>query len=339
MGDYGSDKSITDQGAQTDALGELIRAAGKRPLPRVEDIERVRSASRAAWQGTVRARRRRRRTVVLAAAASVAVVVIGIATVFDLSPPSRVATVAVVQGRAEVLPPGAEQWMPLSKNSAPILAGTRLRTVADGRAAFELAGISLRIDSGSRLTFASPGHIGLEGGTVYVDSGGAQDRKAPLAIETAFGLVRDVGTQFEVRALTTGLRLRVRSGRVNLYRSVERSTLKAVAGQQVLVEATGRIERREIAPDGPEWQWAEALATPLQVDGRSAFDVLSWAARESGRRLVFSDSDAELRARNAILSGGQKMKLTPAQAMRIAVATSGDLQASFGDGTLVVRSR
>ena len=172
-----------------------------------------------------------------------------------------------------------------------------------------------------------------------MDSGGAEDRKAYLAIETAFGIVKDVGTQFEVRALTTGLRLRVRSGRVNLYRSAEGSTLKAVAGQQLLVEASGRIERRRIAPDDPEWQWAEALATPLRIDGQSAFDVLSWAARESGRRLVFANSDAELRARNAILSGGQKMKLTPAQAMRIAVATSGDLQASFGDGTLVVRSR
>lgn len=336
MGDYDSLKPAADRAGEPDALGELIRVAGRRPVPRPEDLERVRSASRAAWQATVRSRRRRRRVVALAAA--VVLAAIGFGTVIALRPPALVATAVIVQGRAQVLPAGQEDWMPLTADGVRISAGTRLRTVAGGRAAFDLAGLSLRVDSGSELTFTSPGLVRLKAGTVYVESGEDHHTRG-LVIDTAFGAVRDLGTQFEVRALSTGLRLRVREGRVNLHRSAQGSSLEAVAGEQLLLEASGQVRRRAIAPDDPDWSWAEALATPLRIDGQSAFDVLSWAARESGRRLVFADPDAELRARSAVLSGGQRMKLTPAQAMRIAVATSGGLQASLGDGTLVVRSR
>lgn len=338
MGEHGSNEPVSGSGAESDSLGELIRSAGKRPLPRPGDVERVRSATRAAWQAAVQARRRRRRVVAFAAAASVAVVATGIATVTVLRPPVRVGRVAVLMGRAEVRAADAGHWTALTTNGGAVFAGTRVRTVAGGRAAFNLAGISVRVDSGSRLTLVSPARIDLQGGRIYVDSGRG-DRHKGLVITTAFGTVKDVGTQFEVRALTSGLRLRVREGRVNLQRSAQRRDLQAVAGQQLLLGRNGHVERGKFAPDDPAWRWAEALAAPLRIDGQSAFDVLRWAARESGRRLVFEDPDAELRARNAILSGGHDMSLTPAQAMRIAAATSGGLQARFGNGTLVVRSR
>jgi hypothetical protein len=80
------------------------------------------------------------------------------------------------------------------------------------------------------------------------------------------------------------------------------------------------------------------LAVPIDVDGGTAFAALQGVARETGRRLIFEDANAELLARNVIIHGSSA-GLEPLQVLDVVMATSAGLDYALGDGTLVVRRR
>jgi hypothetical protein len=80
------------------------------------------------------------------------------------------------------------------------------------------------------------------------------------------------------------------------------------------------------------------VAAPLELDGRSAFEVLQWVARETGKRLIFEDTNAELLARSAIVHGSSA-GLEPLQVLDVVVATSTGFDYTLGERTLVIRRR
>jgi ferric-dicitrate binding protein FerR (iron transport regulator) len=218
---------------------------------------------------------------------------------------------------------------------APAVPGERIRTVADGLAAFDLPkGGSIRVGAGTSFTFAPAGHIELEAGTLYFDSGARGER---VEIVTPFGTVHDFGTQFEVQALSGGLRVRVREGSVEVAAQGQR--LSGQPGEQLSISAAGEVLRQSVAPHDAAWSWAETLASPLRVAGMSAYAVVRWATRESGQRLVFEDASAEVRARSAVLAGGQGVSLSPADALTITAATTSGLSIAAENGVVTVRSR
>jgi hypothetical protein len=98
------------------------------------------------------------------------------------------------------------------------------------------------------------------------------------------------------------------------------------------------MQRSPLAADDAEWDWIHSLATPPPMEGRSAFEVLTWVARESGKRLVFADADAELRARGAILHG-ESRGLLPLELLDVLVATTGGLDYALGEETLTISKR
>ena len=263
---------------------------------------------------------------------------VGLIAVTQLTPPRAAALITVLQGQVEFSSGDADGWQPLAGAATEIPVGARLRTVTDGRAGFILSrDVSLRVNSATEWVFTSQDRIELVAGTVYVDSGRSAGTNG-IEISTSFGVIRDIGTQFEVRALTTGLRVRVREGFVHLQRADDAASVQTGAGEQVLLGTGGAIQRLSVATDDAEWSWTEALAAPMQIEGRSAFEVLSWIARETGKRLVFEDANTELRARNAILSGSSK-DLTPMQTLEVVVATSGGLNYTLSEGTITIRRR
>jgi ferric-dicitrate binding protein FerR (iron transport regulator) len=319
----------------SDALATLLRRAGKRATPSPDEHARVLAASREAWRRKVRAGRRRRSMYALAA--SLAVAAIGVAVVQRPAPPPVPASMTVVHGRVEILDPGAGQWRALLAPGPEVALGARVRTSGESRAAFRLpGGAALRMDAVTEWAFAGTDRIELVDGALYVDSGERLTADG-LEIATPFGVVRDVGTQFELRTLGTSLRVRVREGLVQLRGPDRAPPLETGSGEQLTVAADGSVQRQPVSRADAEWAWAETLAEPLRLDGRSAFEVLTWVARETGRTLIFEDANAELRARNSVLSGGDS--LTPMQALEVAIATSDGLDYSLGDGTLIVRRR
>lgn len=314
-----------------DVLGEIIQAAGRRPLPSTADYEEVLAASRAAWQDKVRKTRRRRVSYALAASLAAALVVATGNLV--LRPQQAIAVAMVLQGTTEILTPDSELWRPLDRADA-LYAGTQIRTRDDGRISLDLPlGTSLRVNANTRLSLVSGDRIALERGTVYLDSGPGV-RTAQFAVDTAHGTVRDIGTQFELASEAISLRVRVREGRVEIDQSGS-AELRADAGEELMLRGTGGIERSNIAPDAAVWAWTEALAPAQAIDGRSAYDVLVWVARETGRELRFADPTVERQARAAILSGSQQ--LSPAEALEVAAATSALNYEIVGGEILITR--
>ncbi|MBN1240352.1 MAG: FecR domain-containing protein [Gammaproteobacteria bacterium] len=295
------------------------------------------AAAHAAWQGKIRAARRRRR--ILAAAASLAVAaVLAAAVALRLEPAPDAAVVVRLAGTVEARPDGSDVWRAVGAADS-VASGARLRTRQDGALSLDLKGVTLRVDETTTLVLESPRHVTLEGGAVYVDSGVATDGSG-FSVATAFGVFEDIGTQFEIRSSEAALRLRVREGRVQLASSGLDERVEAVAGEELMVGATGGVRRRSFPPAHPDWSWAEALAATPELDGRSAYEALRWVARETGRRLVFADPAADLRARSAIMSGGRgDVHLTPEDVVQIVNGTVDGLECSLDPGAVVVRSR
>lgn len=186
--------------------------------------------------------------------------------------------------------------------------GDALTTGAEGRVALELmSGQHLRIDSRSEISVAGVDLVELRAGRVYFDSE-VGDLQAQLGdsepssfrLDTRFGLVEHVGTQYEAGLVGAGLRVRVREGAVVIRDDARRLT--ASAGDEVEITASGAPRRTTIAADDPAWQWVEDLATIAPAAEYRLNDVLQWVSRETGHALEFG-AGSEARARSVVLYG------------------------------------
>jgi len=322
--------------AGRDALGELVRVAGRRSMPPQEDYEQVFEAANLAWQRKLRSQRRRRW--LYAAAAALMAIGIGVTTFPHWMPrEAAVATAVVLRGNAAILLARDDTWRPLQLGSA-IPAGARVRTGANGGLAIALDdGTAVRVKEQSELTLESARALRLRIGTVYVVSGLGQST-ASLRIETDIGTVRDVGTIFEVRAAPHALRIRVREGRVELDTPSQPARFESSAGEQLEVDPGGGVRRSYIAPNHPGWAWAETLAAAPDIEGRPLLQFLAWVARETGRRLQFQEPGIEVQAREVVLHGKTR-DLAPLQALDLMLSTT-DLEYVLpSDEVIVIRRR
>ena len=296
----------------------LLREVGAREQPSPEMTSAVREAVHAEWTHVVGERRRaRRRVAALAIAASVAVV--GSGTLALLLPHLRTEP-AVIAHVERFVGPGAllvgdDRLGGLQANTS-IRAGQSLRTADNARVALHISpGLELRIDGNSEVKFAAANRIVLSRGAVYVD---ASAPAQALVIETSFGKVQHVGTQYETRVGDGLLRVRVRSGAVTLVSDAGSTT--AQAGEQLNVSMS-RVSREPIAVAGPDWQWLAQLAGNFELENRSLADFLKWAGHETGYEIVY-DSDRARDAAHQVILHGSVAGLTPDSALTAVLSTT-----------------
>lgn len=316
-------------GEMTDLVETLIRAGGRRVEPPEEAYRTVFAAAELALQDKVRRRRWRRVGTWLAVAAALGVLAIGLSLSLwrPAQPPIEVARVDRLKGHVEWREAGTRTWTSLSASDASLRSGGTLRTS-------EGAGVgllypdesSLRLGPGSEIEFTDAWSVTLRSGTVYIASAATDPGR--LEVITAQGRVRHLGTQFELKYQAPMLRLRVREGRVAL--ATEGGRIVAEAGEQLSIGASGGVERQAFASDDPAWHWTGLLAPMPQVDGRSARALLEWAARETGRELVYADPAAEQRAATVILHGEPGL-LAPQATLEVMLATT-DLRVDVSEG-------
>ena len=227
--------------------------------------------------------------------------------------------------------PGRGQLLDLQAET-PIPAGTTLET-DEGTAALRLVdGGSLRLDRGTRVQLSSGSAAVLEEGAVYLD---VQDASG-VEIRTTLGVVRDIGTQFEVRLSADGnrLRVRVREGKVILRRGPDGH--EATVGEQLVMTIDGTLERGTTPLDGEEWEWVLESAPVPDLEGLDLLTFLRWLAREGGWSLRFEDAELEERAASIRLFGDAQ-GLDPRQATALVFRSSGEgLSYRMADGALVV---
>jgi ferric-dicitrate binding protein FerR (iron transport regulator) len=317
-----------------DPLAELIRAAGRRSAPPRAHYEQVFAATHAVWQRKIAARRRGRW---LALAASVAAVVVVGAIVQAMLPPepAPAATVAFLTGRIEYSPGDSQTWQTTADSGAQLRSGTRVRTGADSRAALRLAGGgSLRVDAETELVLGN-GAFELVAGALYFDSEG-RPAASPVEVMTALGVVRDIGTQFEVRTTPASLRVRVRSGQIAVIESPVAGDILSRAGNEIELSTTGMLVERPFAPDDPAWSWAESLAVAPSAQAQSILAWLTWISHETGKRLEFDSRSVELRARLEDFVGDPE-GLTPMELLGLIAATSDFRYELTDDGAILIR--
>jgi ferric-dicitrate binding protein FerR (iron transport regulator) len=318
---------------EEDVTAQLLRLAGARPDPPAERTARVREVVHREWLVGRRRRvvRRSAAIAVLGVAASL-VMAIWMNRPRPVAPPDdRVVAIGQrIHGQPLILRqsrhPAAPQ--PLTASSS-VYPGDLIETDDLSRAALVAPdGSSVRIDRASRLRFLAPAVIEVVAGAAYVAT---SDRSQGFEVRTAMGTVRDLGTQFEVRKTETSLRVRVRSGTVELGRGASVTT--AGAGTEAMVTSTG-IAVRRMPAYGPEWAWTSDVAPAFAIEGRSLRAFLEHLAGEEGWILHYADA-AVAEAAGRIILHGSVEGLQAEQSLGVALATSG-LQYRLRAGELLV---
>lgn len=317
-----------DVGTDRD-LEAVLRTAGPRPRPPDGMAAEVRAAVEAEWRSSVAARAtpaRRSQPAPLRAApwlmaASVAAVATGLwlyAPRFAQGP-VEVATVARVTGTVEHRSAGQSGWTPLIA-AGTVQSGDEIRTSAAGQVAMRRAdGLEIRLDAGTTLAFDDRDTATLAAGRAYVDSGAQPAATDDFTLRTPLGSVRHLGTQYLAAVAPGALQVAVREGRV----AVEGSGTSAIgrAGELLVVEPGGHVTRGNVASHGETWSWTQAIAPEFAIEGRTLDEFLLWAARETGRQLVYASPETAQLAETTQLRGSVS-GLAPEAAVAGVLATT-----------------
>jgi len=315
-----------------ESLARLIKLAGERPgIPlSVESrvYHRVQQEWRAAtaepngekvykevhktWRrGSLRAALLRW-TLPLGVAASAAI------AIFMMSSPEVVPPVQVVATVSRVV--GAGPLNARYPTGATVHSGEMISTGPDEGLSLLLArSESLRIDANTEIRIDAADHFTLLAGRVYADSGQFVYRKGGLKIETAFGQVTDVGTQFSVTASDASLEVAVREGRVDVRN--ESAEYAARIGERLTLKAGEPATVSELDTHDVYWDWVADLTPVLDLTNKSLLDFLKWAARETGRELLFENDESRMFAMRTDVHGSID-GLTPDEALASILATT-----------------
>lgn len=203
---------------------------------------------------------------------------------------------------------------------APVHAGVIISTGPDEGLSLLLArSESLRIDENTRIRVDAADRFTLLAGRVYADTGQFVYRNGGLKINTEFGVVTDVGTQFSVALTERSLDVAVREGRVDV-RSQSDSYAARMGERLTLVRGEG-ASVTELDSHDDYWSWVIELTPTFDMTNKSLLDFLKWAARETGRDLQFGSDESRMFAMRTDVHGSVD-GLTPDEALEAILATT-----------------
>lgn len=300
-----------------DPIGMLLRSADPPLEPDTARMERAMSVVHGEWQSMLETRRRARRSWFAAAACVLLAVLAGLIVVFRPAAPAvTVATAVRVQGDVLV------DAQPLSTGKL-VRSQQAIDTGRGGRVLLDLAsGEKVRIDSGSLARWVSPTELSLTRGRLYAETAERRDERTPqLIVTTPFGIVRHVGTRFEVQISGDQTRVRVREGAVDFERK-SKPPIRVATGQQLSVSATDAVLAAGPGSADAQWAWTREISPSFVIEGRSLAEALDWLSRETGLEIAYSDEQARSQAQSLILRGNVD-GLDTQDALRAVLAGSG----------------
>jgi len=293
-------QSVGGGSAEPDIVERLIRMAGSRPAGDVDRERRIHDAVLAAWRESVQPRRARRRRIAGALLAA-ALVVLGVLLMRPGTTPSPAPPSNVTAGRLTAVT-GTLERLDLARtpirvgDAAPV--GSGFETMAGALATLALIdGAEVRVNEKTIVRVAGARELQIERGAIYVDSG---PNRGSLMVRTPLGVVRDVGTRFEVARIGAAWRVRVRAGVVRYEGDAPR---EAAAGNELILQPTGGVLERPSTTYGDDWQWVVRAAPVFQIEGRTLGEFLDWVARESGRHVEFTRDELRQSMSTTMLHG------------------------------------
>ena len=305
-----------------DTLERLLRLAGPRRVGDAERARRVHDAVHDAWRDSIESRSRAGRrgltlgAVVLAAAAAVVIAVFLPQRKSPIVPPPPPRSAARLVAATDVIA-SLDDPRSAVRVGDEAMVGSAVETGGGVLATFAFAGGGeIRLNEATTVRFTGPREVHVDRGAIYFDSG---SRSGSFTVNTPVGVVRDVGTRFEVALRDGSWRVRVRDGLVQ-YDGTTRH--EASAGRELIVEPSGSVVERTASIYGADWDWVTRAAPAFQVEGKRLAAFLEWVARESGRRVEFS-SDELRRTSAATILHGSIEHLTPDEALDVILPTCG----------------
>ncbi len=279
-------------------VARLLALAGPRPLPPADVEARVRAATLAAFDAlpepaVPQVPARPWRITSTAGWALAASLLLAVTVGWLVSQRSGVVPTGKI-----VFATGGYTVRGSGDQPAVLAPGSIIRTSSEGRLLVDLGSRrNLRVDHSTSLTVRSDSEIWLHSGRIYVDSTGRDG----LLVVTPNASITDVGTQFEVAVNGERLDVATREGAVEVALGDRRVRSQASPGrgEALVVDGLVLLETIPVPTVGERWAWTQASRPQFSVAGRSVREYLDWAARESGRVLVFdsphSEQQAELR--------------------------------------------
>ena len=300
----------------------LLRLADPGPEIPAGGEQRIREAVRPVWKKGVRQRSARRMFITGSLAAAAGATLFFIPTLLQkpepVAPPMPVAHVELVRGPVDQ-----------TLQHRTLVAGSRIHTLPSSRAALRVTqGSSLRLDSDTIVHLVSAHVVELEQGALYIDSGGLKVQ--PMEVRTRLGVVRDIGTRFEVRA-GDQLLVRVREGSVHVNASSKEFVVNA--GFESTIQPDGSQKTSSLVVERAAW--SAGVAPPFPIEGRSVAALLDWCSRESGLPVRYAGKEAEHIALTTVLHG-PPVESEPVDSAETILPTAG-LQAVRENGVLMIR--
>jgi len=292
-------------GRKADAVEALLEQAAPRPAPPTRDEQLVRDAVYAEWQSVTGKHRTRQHIIRFAIAATVILAVAVSFNAFRVTgvAPVEVATISKDHGSIYLL--GDQSELRELQDLTTIFAGQTVETGNDSGIGLAWGnGGSLRVDENTRVEFRSATSVYLVSGRVYFDSqtmaaiSGGDGATPGLVIETDYGSVTHLGTQYMTTVDSGTLTVSVREGQVDVN-----GHYTAYAGQEMELVGGAQPSVTNISSSSAEWAWVETTAPTLDFSGKSSYDFLKWVGRETGHTVVFDGSEAEQIARSGDLIG------------------------------------
>lgn len=339
--------NVNDHTADTGdgAIEALLREVGGRDEPSPEMMQVVRAVAHAEWQTVVSERARRKRTMSYSLAAGV-VMTIGAALLLtkfvgrDSSmavQPTFVATIGKIHsdiqgGLAQVSRDDGKTWHDATAGEA-LNSGTLLRTDATTKMALDFGKeLQLRADVGSQFKLTSVGEVNWIRGRFYID--GSPLQHVPLTVQTKFGTVEHLGTQYQVSLSESKLVVSVREGQIvytDLVQTGDDLRIRANAGERVEFGEHGEVTRDAISANDESWRWTTQVASTFAIDNQSLLKFLEWVARETGQSIRYASPEVRAEAEKLILRGSVS-GLTPDQALNAVLSTTPFVRANTATG-------
>ncbi len=333
-----TDNTHTNEATQTaeDALGKLLSSAGPRLQPNPDQSERVKANVQAEWQRVVQKRSTLNKSWLLGSMAAAVATVFLTASLWEkiiiTTPPDAIASIQVLKGTVYQL---QNQTPVMLRDTDVIEVGTLLKIGDDSGLAMELRdGQSVRFKENTEVTLVAHNRLSINQGSVYVDSN-ASDPNIFVAVDTPFGLAKDIGTQFMVTVFPDAVQVAVREGQVELSRDTRIHS--ATLGEQIQLDQQGALDRQAIDVHGDQWNWLSDLAPVYETNGRTLSEFLTWICRENGWTLVYTSREIELGAQTEELQGTSTQDMSPDQALEaVFTSTTTTKKYHVGDGVLTV---
>lgn len=303
-------------------LAETLARAGRRTAPSEAQLERWSGQFRDTLADARADKRRRWRVRAAGIAASVSAVVLVLFMVRgpDLSVAVGIADVQVVFGgnRVDDVQGTGRSLVPGDR----LNVGDRLHTGLRGGLGMKYRGADVRVGRDTEVVVHAT-RLELVSGTLYVDTGAPGSEQADVVVATRLGSVTHLGTQYLVQLDSDQLVSAVREGQI-IFRSEQQKrqlSADAATAGEIRVSDDGSVTESRKPRRGELWDWAVEISPGISLAGRSPDEVLTWAARESGRTLTYVDEKVAAVAREGRLSGADA-KISSAEALAAVEAST-----------------